>query len=318
MTRTVRMIATLALCMAPGFATAQSSSPPVSAAEDLTTAQQLVNRASQAFSRKDYKTALDALQRAEALAAAANDPALPAIRFNIARCFEELNRFEEAIAAYGRYNELPDQSHRKQRAWEAMQRLKSKVYAQLSVVCSPAGSLIEIAGLTKGAVTCPWKSDEVPPGAYAVKISHPGYESQIQTVDVSSVGKGFNVEVTLKSLLPPPSVAGMAPSKPVNPWPWMTMGAGLVVAATGGFFTSSAVDNRSEVQDLPPGSERTSLQDDFEFNRTLSYAMYGTGGALVAGGLLWWILDEFGGDDDAADEAAFDFRPSPSGIEVRF
>ena len=280
----------------------------------LEQAQALVNQASQAFASKDFRGALSALERAEVLAAQAKDPSLPQIRFNIARCHEELGEAKAALEAYARYNELPDESHRKQRAFEAVQRLRSQVYGTLSVVCAPQGSTVEIAGMTKGAVSCPWNSERVPPGAYAVRISHPGYESTIETVEVVA-GQAFSVEATLKAIDPP--VAGLvrvAPAEPINLWPYMTIGAGLVVGAAGGFFTTSAVDNRDDAKQLPPGERRSELVDDFKFNRNMSYILYGTGAALVVGGVVWWLLD---GDSDDAP-TALDIRPGPTGVEVRF
>ncbi|MEM7675097.1 MAG: PEGA domain-containing protein [Myxococcota bacterium] len=276
-------------------------------------AQTLVNEASRAFGAKDYGRALGALREAETLAFRAEDPSLPRIRFNVARCLEELQQWDEALAAYERYNELPDASHRKQRAWSAMQTLRGRVYATLSVVCSPPGSLVEIAGMTKGAVGCPWQNDQIRPGVYAVKVSHPGYESTVRTIEVRA-GKAFNVEATLKPLAPPPSAVAFSPQRPVNYLPWVTMGAGMIVEASGGFFTSRAIDNRDEIETLPPGDVRGELQDDFTFNRNFSYAMYGTGAALAVGGLVWWLLDR-SSDDESTDAYV---EPTPSGIQVRF
>ena len=321
MSRSIRFFAAaLVLSASAGVAQAQTSNDPSAGAstataenEGLAQAQALVDQAAQAFAAKDYVGALNALQRAEPIAAAVRDPSLPQIRFNIARCFEQLGRYDDALAAYDRYNELPDESHRKRRAFEAVKRLRGRVFATVSVVCSPAGSLVEIAGVTKGAVSCPWRSDGVPPGAYAVKISHPGYETTIKTVEAIA-GKSSSVEASLKSLAPLPQVVGVAPSKPINLWPWMTMGAGLVVGASGGFFTLSAIDNRRDAERLPPSSERDGLSDDFTFNRNLAYALYGTGAAMIVGGFVWWLLDE--PEPDAT--AAIEIQPGPSGLQVRF
>ena len=318
MPRFLRIPAFLVLMLGPEVAAAQSSPPP-NREQMLQQAQTLVNQASEAFKDKDFARALTALRKAEPLAAQADDPSLPRIRFNIARCLEELGQWDDAMAAYEKYNELPDASHRKERAFEAIQQLRGRVFATLSVACVPAGSLVEIAGVTKGKESCPWKSDQVKPGAYAVKISHPGHESQVKTVDVSA-GKSFTVEATLKSNLPPQTIfVDVDQGEPINYWPLLTMGAGVIVAGTGGFFTSSAIDDRDEVELLPPGEERDSFQDDFELNRNLSYVMYGTGGAIVLGGFVWWLIDYLDEDDDLEDGGtAFDVRPGPNGIQVRF
>ena len=313
MSHPFRILVILAIVGWSGFGEAGEPEPADSAAGMLEQAQALVNQAAQAFASKDYRAALSALEQAEGFAVKAKDPSLPQIRFNIARCHEELGEAEAALEAYARYNELPDESHRKQRAFEAVRRLRKSVYGTLSVVCAPPGSRVEIAGVTNGAVGCPWQSDRVRPGAYAVKISHPGYERTIETVEVIA-GQAVNVEAALKAIAPPERLVQVAPQRPVNVWPYMTMGTGLVVAAAGGFFTISAVDNRDDAQRLPPIPRRAELEDDFRFNRTVSYVMYGTGAALVAGGVLWWWLDR---DRDEAP-TALDIRPGPTGVEVRF
>lgn len=327
MTRLVRSLALLIASLGPGAALAQpqpsAPSPPLPALEQ---AQSFVNEAAKAFAAKEFGRALTALRKAEAIAAEAQDPALARIRFNIARCFEELEQPRKAMEAYEIYLELPDDSHRKERAWEALRRIRSQVFGTLSVACAPPGSLVEIAGLIDGSQSCPWKSDRVQPGAYAVKISHPGYESTIETVDIEA-GKPVNVSASLKALAPAPapapSVAGSPPPPPgrsVGPWPWLTMGAGLVVAASGGFFTQAAIEDRDEIEVLAPGPERDSVEDDFNFNRTLSYTMYGLGAALAVGGFVWWLIDFL--DDEPTIETAAEDAPSveanPFGLAVRF
>jgi len=109
-------------------------------------AQRLVNEASALFSDGEYEASLKALREAEALASEVDRSALPLIRFNIARCLQELGRYEEAIEAYQAYNKLPDASYRKQRAFKALQELEREVYGTLSVACDPVGATIEIRG----------------------------------------------------------------------------------------------------------------------------------------------------------------------------
>lgn len=263
---------------------------PVPAA-DLASTQEKIDQAAQRFLAKDYEGALAALREVEPAIEQAQDPALARIRFNIARCLEELERWEEALAAYEAYLGVPDESHRKARAWEAVRAIEQRLYGAVEVTCSPANARVYIEGLTVDPRACPLRLDRVRPGTYALQATGAGHADARLEVAVSA-GERAPVEVALVPLAAPAVTAAAPAEDPANPWPWVTVGAGVAVAGAGAALTFIAAGRRDDAEALPPGSERDDLVGEFETTRALSYAGYAVGGAAVVGGILWWLLDD--------------------------
>ncbi len=309
-----------ALVLATSVATFTPS--PAAAGEPSTRdllqqAQIFVNKASQLYLQADYEGALAQLRQAELLALTAKDPSLANIRFNIARCFEQMKRWPEALEAYEIYNGVPDEPHRKQKAWAAMQTLKTKVFGALSVSCFPAGAHVEIAGVTNGVVGCPWQSTKVVPGEYSVLVRNPGYEDQTQSVMVVA-GQAVNAEASLKPLAAPapaqPVMIAVEPQSKTPILPWLSIGAGAAAVGVGGVFTGLALSDRDEAEDLAPGEARQDAVSGFEGSRTMSYIMYGTGGLLAAAGIAMLYLT--GMDETEPDSVSL--MPTANGLRVEF
>lgn len=283
---------------------------------DLARAQNLVNAASRHFVEKQYEKALSALTDAEVIAAAAKDPSLASIRFNIARCHEELGQPKKALKAYERYNELPDQPHRKQRAAEAMTKLRASIYGVLGVSCQPIGALVEIDGLLDAPAPCPWTGQEVEPGVYTVKASFDGFESETQQVKVvAGQPAGVTFRLKAKANAPTAIVSPLAKPEPeaeTNAWPWVLMGVGVAAIGGGAVFTFSAISNRDEAEDSPPSPQREDAVSAYERDETLSWIGYGAGGALLVGGLIWLLTDEGPPPEESA------FRFTGQGVQVRW
>ncbi len=261
--------------------------------DDLAKAQTLVNTAAQHFLSQRYEAALTALVQAEGLAVRANDPGLAGIRFNIARCFEELGRGSEALAAYEAYLKLPDESHRKARAWKAVTALEARLFGRLQIVCDPIGAQVAVAERPDAPASCPLRLERLKPATYHVTATHPGHLPAELEVRVTA-GKDATLELKLVPEAPPEPAAPPPPppAPPTNPWPWVVVGAGVVALAGGGVATVSAMDARDEAEGLAPGSERNDAVSSFELGRSLSYSAYGAGAAAVVGGVVWWLLDE--------------------------
>ncbi len=280
-------------------------SPSLAQAPDLATAQERVNQATERFRAKDFEGALKLLREAEAIAVTANDAGLASIRFNIARCLELLERWTDAEAAYRSYLDLPDESHRKQRAWTALQALEKRNYGGLDVTCTPDGARLEILGLKNAPGSCPATLEKVAPGKYRVTATASGHQPAIAEVEVKG-GERARLSLELKpDPLAPPKVVPVRVAPPpakTSVLPWVTMGAGVLVLGVGGFATVQAMDHSDTAESLPPGDERSGAVDDFETMRTLSYAGYGVGGALLAGGVVWLVLE--GMDSEAKAHVA--------------
>jgi hypothetical protein len=153
-------------------------------------------------------------------------------------------------------------------------------------------------------------------GEHAVRIERPGFEPLRVTVDVRPDGDAAVVWVGTAPLA---KSTPTTPPPPEKPFPlqsvlgWSLMGLGLAAAGVGVYAANEAGDtldrfdalsdelqgqrNSPDVQ--AKRDERETLRGRHEDQRTLTYAMWGLGGALVAGGLTLVLLDAF--DDDAPE-----------------
>lgn len=270
------------------------------AAAGIGDAQGFVNTASQAFRKGDYKTALDALRKAEPIVLEANDPSLAQIRFNIARCLQELGQNTEALKAYELYLKVPDSSARKSRAQLAIQSLKRKVYGGVAISCDPAGAMVTIKDVTTAPAACPLRKAELAPGDYKISVAFDGYETDERTVTVG-VGEPVAVTVSLKRTgggLVMPNMD--PPADPVDPWPWIWTGGGALLVAGGVGLTVSAISARDDAEPLQPSSERDDLVKQYERNEALSFVAYGIGIAALTTGLVLLTAD----DDEPAKSAS--------------
>ena len=280
------------------------------AAATLADAQALVNTASQAFRKGDYATALADLRKAEPIVQEANDPTLAPIRFNIARCLEELGRNDEALKAYESYLNIPDQSGRKGRAEAAVKALKRKVFGGVSVSCDPMGAMVTIPGLLDQPAACPLRKDEIKPGKYTVEVAFDGYTPETREIEVA-VGEPLAVTVALtrKGGVTMPD---MTPPEPgADPLPWVLTGAGALAVVGGVALTFAAIDARDDAETLQPGSTRNGRVDDFERNETLSLIAYGFGGVALLTGIIMLTMD-----DEAPTETGW--RMTGNGVMARW
>lgn len=283
--------------------------------EDTQAAQTLVNEAAQHFRAGEHEAALKALRTAAPLAERSQPTALPTIRFNIARCLEELERWEEALEAYEAYNALPDQQHRKQRAWAAMQALEKKVYGAVAVTCTPGGALARLVERAEDVRPCPARFEKVKVGPHTVRVEHPGAPPAEVEVTVEA-GATATAQVALEAEVAPPVLTpvtdGRVAPPPSSPWPWVVIGSGVAVAGGGAVLTFLAMDARDEAEAVPPGTAQDDAVDLFEQRRTLSYVAYGVGGAAVVTGIVLLFV---GGDDDPQASVA---PGGPLGVTLRW
>lgn len=280
------------------------------AAATIADAQVFVNSASEAFRKGDFAQALEALRKAEPIVAEANDPTLAAIRFNIARCLEELKRFDEALEAYALYLRTPDESARKSRAQIAVKALKRKVFGGIAVSCDPTGALVTVEGLVPTPTACPLRKEDVKPGTYTIKVAFEGYDPAERQLEVGP-GDATALTVALQKTGGVQMPDMVPPEPPVDPWPWVLTGGGALAIAGGVALTLSATSARDDAEAAQPGSARDGFVEDFERNETLSWIAYGFGGAAILTGLILLTAD-----DDPAE--ATGWRLTGNGVQVRW
>jgi len=329
----------------PGLAWAQSSppvgppSPPGAASAAATQshqarkAQAYVDLAASFFQEKSYAEALAELRKAEPLLA--GDPAQAAVRFNIARCLEEMKRPGEALAAYGLYLVSDDQGPKRARAEAAVTKLKAEHFGRLGLTCLPEGAMVTLEGGPEGLKEerrCP-VSAELPAGQYAAWIRAAGHdERRIELV--LSVGQARVERVELRKFAPmaPEPAAGAsrpapapvraaaveAPVQPApaeggrGPWPWVALGTGGLALVGGGVLHVMMAGARDDAAKTAPGSAaRADKTDTFETLRTGALVGYGVGAAVTGVG-VWLLLRA------PATGTTARVVPAPGGLEVRF
>lgn len=206
-------------------------SSPAPAAENVVThkkVQTYLDLAADLFKSGDYEGALVELQRAESLTD------LAVVRFNVARCLDELHREGDAYAAYDKYLALQDTTEgaadRHRRAKDALVRLgpaaKPTVSAMppppppasraefgtLEVSCPTPRTTVFVAGLMQTPDACPWKSSHVPVGSYDIQTTPPGGAPSVTRARVAR-GK---VTAVLSPAAPTPEAAPL-PQPPLPP-----------------------------------------------------------------------------------------------------
>lgn len=179
--------------------------------------QTYLDLAADLFKDKDYEGALAELQRADTLMG------LPTVRYNIARCYEELDQPEEAIAAFKRYLSTPDDkpgaAEQQARAHQAIARLEPLTFGSLSIHCSPEGVMVSIAGVLPKAAPCPYSAARIRPGTYHVTATLAGRDPatanlQVEAGKVAELAIAIPVKAVAKPPPPPPSLNLTSMDKP--------------------------------------------------------------------------------------------------------
>ena len=166
----------------PSPALAQSAKPSRAWMKDM---QALIDTATEAYGAARYEEALVSLRQAERKAEEAGRlDFLASIRFNVARCLEQLGRKKEALEAYRAYDKLPDLPHRKQKAFASVEKLQAEVLGVLAVTCQQEGSSVLVLEVSDAAQSCPFRSRSLDPGRYQVEVDAPGYMKSVRTVQV--------------------------------------------------------------------------------------------------------------------------------------
>lgn len=162
---------------------------------------------------------------------------------------------------------------------------------------------------------------EVPAGQRAVRVEGPeGTEATLRYVEVPERGEvevvkafpkpePFQVVTPQPRPEPAPMPAVTEKAEPRFPWHFVVIGTGAAALIGGGVMTGLAANDRSKVSNAdtyPDGTIKgitqtsaSSAVSAAKTKDTISYVLYGTGGAAVVAGLLWWLLGDHGSDESA-------------------
>ncbi len=326
----------LALVVAISLATAPVASALAGPAEDKATARELAQEGIAAAQAGDCATAIDRLERAEALYHAP-----PHLQF-LGRCYAKAGRLVEATEAYRKLTleTLPPNAPAafKAAVAEATTELP-KIEPRLGrLTVSPSKAYPELAVDVDGKA---WPSAAlgvprvIDPGSHVITATAKGFAPKEQTVDV---GEGANESVTL-TLSPSATTTSTttAPTAPTTPEPppaspwrtagWVTAGVGAAAALAGGVtylvawrqwesLEADCPDNR-----CPAGTDVSGRGGGANQLVDVSRVLAIGGGALAAAGVAMILLAPASPaqDSSSADKpkaVAFAASPSPTGGHV--
>ena len=298
------------LLLLPGFASAKPSPDE----QRLQQAQSFVDVATTLFEKKDFAGALSSLRQADQILDGLPQQAL--IRYNIARTLEETGDVDGALTAYTRYLEIATDEARQERAKTAIKALELKRPAQLVVECE-ALAKIEIAGVTTEPVPCPWRGAKLPPGDYQIKAHHDGQPVTEHTVSLEPGGSrtlDLAIHAQVQDTVAPPASTGR------DPWPWVMIGSGALLAGAGSWVHLSAATARDDAEAIDTvvndaqtlkanQAKRADLVSSFETRQAIAWACYGVGAAAIGTGVYLWLTQD---DQPAA------VTLTPTGVMVRW
>jgi hypothetical protein len=211
------------------------STPAVAQEQDAARGKVYVEAGVKLFKAKDYEGALVEFRRAEPMGAALGDMA--GIRFNIARCLEELGRPAEAIPAFERYLALSDRESPRRRAKRAIERLANRV-GSLAIQCDAAGTVIRVGDRT---YKCPTIVGLLAPGRHTVSAVGPSGRTWSSVVNV----EGGSVKEVRMGPAHPSGFGARGVDRgrgPLGRWQFVAWSlVGAVVGALGGALVGSSI-----------------------------------------------------------------------------
>lgn len=308
----------LLLCLGGALPTARAADPT------QTVVRSKGAQAAAAFKAGDFEQALILYQAVEPLMATmqGREAELATLRFNIARCYDELKRPVEAVAAYRRALEGLEDAALAARIEARVATLEAQSLGTVEVRCDAPGAVVTLLGHGPPG-DCGDRFERLAPGPYTVEGR--GVTGRLDQ-RVVRVGPGDVVTVRLDlaaPVEPPPPPPPPAPDRTLAIA--LTAGAGalLVGGVTFNLLARGAVEEgdtayaryRRATDEVTAAAARQDAMDaDDRAGRdaVISYALFGAGVAL-AGGAVWaWL------DDDAPSAVTPAIVPGGVGLSGRF
>lgn len=219
----------------------------------------------------------------------------PSILTNLAVCEQKTNRLLEAIDHAEQYLAHPQADARRSAAMRQLLDQLSRGTAKVHVV-GPSGLAIVIDGAAKGRT--PSADLHLLPGKHTVAVGETTREMTL------AAGETQNVDVTPTTAPPPPTEHATTKWMPPPTGAIILGGVGLVGLGLGIGLGAASSGQRSDLDAKAKASggicaatpaapacvDLRSARDGAQTTATLSVVGYVAGGALLAGGIVWWLL----------------------------
>ena len=254
------------------------------------------------------------------------DPA-PGTGINLADCYEHLGKvasawsmFVEAASVFGRRTPPDPRAETAKTRAEALYPKLSRLTIEVpEAVRATKGLVVRRDGQEVGAAQL-GTAIAIDPGEHVVEVSAPGKVTWKTTVKVEGEAAKVSVPVPVLQDAPPGGDGGAADGA----WPWqkkVAIGAGGVGAAglvVGAIFGGLALGNHDELAArCAPGEPRVcdaeglAIANDQKTIATVSTIGFAAGGALLAAGVVLWVVAPSSEAAPTAGEAASVMKTKP-------
>ena len=213
----------------------------------------------------------------------------PVVFFNMAVCYEELHRYDEALGAYQKYlNEAAPNADERGEVERALRRLEGFLGTIQVTANVPASVWIDDreAGESPGEF-------RVPAGSHVVELRAPGYESDQQEVVVAS-GRSAELSFTLEELAEEYEGLGSGYFWAASVATVLSLGATIAVGA-------KALQKNSEFSDLPVYESELREQGRSDLRRLslTTDVLLGATALFGTATVIFGFLTDWGDGDDA-------------------
>lgn len=187
----------------------------------------------------------------------------------------------------------------------SIRMLRAGEMAEITLFISERGANVMIDNQRVGRSPLP-KAIRLPAGTHEIAVMKPGYAPYKKTVDIKAGAKDrIKIELSGED-----GSGGLAAGKTQldddsgggNIWPWVTMGAGVLMVG-GGVATGLSAQGLHEKLDTKSQNNELIAPADIDTGNTtvlLTNVLLGAGTAAIIGGAVWWLLDDSGVDAEGS------------------
>jgi tetratricopeptide (TPR) repeat protein len=255
-----------------------------------------------AFRERRYADAVQAFQRADAIAPSA------ALSFNIARAFERLDNPSAALRWYRDFLRRSPQASNVEEVKARIRELAAKVaqrgVQQITVLSTPDGAAVLIDNQAVGSTPL---TIELVPGRHQLELRRAGYRDQRSELVLDPLipqDVDARLELLVPGATPGASAAPGAPAtvparqdrphpqqRPFGVAPWIALGAGgaSLMAALGFELGRRSAESEAE---RAPQRQYQEHYDTMLSRQTTARVLAGVGGALLATSGVLFVLNK--------------------------